>query len=236
MAVSLNVDLGELEGEPGELYSIATMVNVACGGHAGDEATMERACLLARHAGARLAAHPSYPDREGFGRTSLSLTSAQLVASVQAQIDALARVARRVGIVIEAVKPHGALYHDAAKDPLIAAAVIEAIDAGLGFSVALVGPPEGALAKLVAARGRTYLREGFADRVYGPDGKLVPRARAGALITDPAAARAQALRLAGAGTFETLCVHGDTPGALEIAHAVREGLVSAGLLEGRVSS
>lgn len=234
MAVSLNVDLGELPGEPEELYSIATMVNVACGGHAGDLATMERACELARGAGARLAAHPSYPDRPGFGRTSLGMTSAALAVSVRSQVEALARVARRVGIPIEAVKPHGALYHDAARDPAIAAAVVEAIDAGLGVPVALVGPPEGAFARLAAAEGRVYLREGFADRAYGPEGNLVPRTQAGALITDPAAARAQALRLAGACTFETLCVHGDTPGALTIARAVREGLESAGLLETRM--
>jgi len=233
MAVSLNVDLGELPGEPEELYSIATMVNVACGGHAGDEATMERACELARHAGARLAAHPSYPDRAGFGRTSVVMPIAALVASVRSQIEALARVARRVGIPIEAVKPHGALYHDAARDPAIAAAVVEGIDAALGVPVALVGPPEGALARLAAAQGRAYVREGFADRAYGPDGNLVPRTQKGALITNPTAARAQASRLAGAGTFETLCVHGDTPGALTIARAVREALVSAGQLESR---
>ncbi|MDC3981028.1 LamB/YcsF family protein [Polyangium jinanense] len=233
MAVSLNVDLGELPGEPEELYSIATMVNVACGGHAGDEATMERACELARRAGARLAAHPSYPDRAGFGRTSVVMTSAELASSVRSQVEALARVALRVGISIEAVKPHGALYHDAARDPAIATAVVEGIEAGLGFPVALMGPPEGALARLATIERRAYLREGFADRAYGPDGKLVPRTQAGALITDPAAARAQALRLAGAGTFETLCVHGDTPGALTIARAVREGLESAGLLETR---
>ncbi|MRG94964.1 5-oxoprolinase subunit PxpA [Polyangium spumosum] len=233
MAVSLNVDLGELPGEPEELYSIATMVNVACGGHAGDEATMERACELAREAGARLAAHPSYPDRAGFGRTSISMTSAELSASVRAQVEALARVARRAGISIEAVKPHGALYHDASRDPAIAAALLEGIAAGLGAKVALVGPPEGALARRAAAEGRAYLREGFADRAYGPDGELVPRTQSGALITDPAEARAQALRLSGAGRFETLCVHGDTPGALSIARAVREALVSAGQLEAR---
>jgi len=231
MALSLNVDLGELPGEPEALYSIATMVNVACGGHAGDEETMERACRLAREAGARLAAHPSYPDRAGFGRTSVVMTPAELAASVRAQVEALARVALRVGISIEAVKPHGALYHDAAQDPAIAAAVLEGIDAAMGAPVAIVGPPEGALARRAAAEGRAYVREGFADRAYGPDGKLVPRTQEGALITDLSAARAQALQLAEGGRFDTLCVHGDTPGAVSLARVVREALESAGLLE-----
>src|SRR5690242_7817176 len=108
----LNVDLGELPDEPDELYSLATMVNVACGGHAGDEGSMARAVRLAAAAGARLAAHPSYPDRQGFGRTSMAMEPTALTESVRAQLATLDAVARAAGTRIEAVKPHGALYHD----------------------------------------------------------------------------------------------------------------------------
>jgi UPF0271 protein len=230
--VSLNVDLGELPGEPEELYAIATVVNVACGGHAGDEATMARAIERARAAGATLAAHPSYPDRAGFGRTSLTMDAAELETSIRNQIALLVAVAGRAGARVDAVKPHGALYHDAARSEEIAKAVLGAITLGMGGAgVAIVGPPAGALRDRAEAAGLPYLREGFADRNYRSDGLLVPRSEPDALITDPAAARAQAVRLASAGSFDTLCVHGDTPGAVAIARAVREGLVEAGLLD-----
>jgi UPF0271 protein len=230
--VSLNVDLGELPGEPEELYAIATMVNVACGGHAGDEATMVRAVSLASAAGAILAVHPSYPDREGFGRTSMVMEGGALEASIRDQVALFAEVARRAGARVDAVKPHGALYHDAARSEDIAKAVLGGCVLGLGgVGVAIVGPPAGALRDRAEAAGLPYLREGFADRTYRADGRLAPRSDPDALITDPSAARAQALRLAAAGTFDTLCVHGDTPGAVAIARAVREGLVEAGLLD-----
>lgn len=230
--VSLNVDLGELPGEPEELYAIATMVNVACGGHAGDERTMTRAVSLARAAGAVVAAHPSYPDRAGFGRTSMVMAAADLEASIREQVARFAEVARRAGARIDAVKPHGALYHDAARSEEIAKAVLGGIALGLGGAgVAIVGPPAGALRERAEAAGLPYWREGFADRTYRADGRLAPRSDADALITEPAAARAQGVRLAAAGTFDTLCVHGDTPGAVAIARAVREGLVEAGLLD-----
>jgi len=236
MGISLNVDLGELSDEPEELYAIATMVNVACGGHAGDERSMRRACELARQSGATLAAHPSYPDRSGFGRTSMSMPLEELSASIRGQIEALGRAARAAGIAIEAVKPHGALYHDAAKSPSVAAALLAGIEGALGEEVAIVGPPEGAIERLARQEGRTYLREAFADRAYGPDGRLVPRTEPGALITDPDAARAQGEALARTGRFETLCVHGDTQGALSIARAVRESLDRTGQLERRARS
>jgi 5-oxoprolinase (ATP-hydrolysing) subunit A len=233
MAVSLNIDLGELDDEPEELSSVATMINVACGGHAGDEATMERTVRRALASGARIAAHPSYPDRNGFGRTSLAIEPPALAASIAAQIMALAEVARRAGARIEAVKPHGALYHDVARDPILAEAMLTAMTEALAAPFALVGPPEGALARLAMERSFVYLREGFADRAYGADGRLVPRTSPGALLTEAAAASAQAVRLAATGHYETLCVHGDTPGAVEIARAVRRELEAAGLLEAK---
>ena len=234
--VDLNVDLGELPDEPRELYAVATVVNVACGGHAGDKASMALAVSNAMARGARVSAHPSYPDREGFGRASMDLAPAAIAASVEAQCAALQAIARRVGYPVTAVKPHGALYHDAHRSADIARAVLDGVRAGLGSdggeALTVVGPAGGALEAECEARGVLYAREGFADRAYGPDGSLVPRGQPGALLTDAWVAARQAVALASTGRIETVCVHGDTPRALGIAIAVREALVSAGLLAG----
>jgi 5-oxoprolinase (ATP-hydrolysing) subunit A len=232
-AVELNIDLGELPGEPAELYALATVVNIACGGHAGDVASMARALSFALARGARVAAHPSYPDRAGFGRVSLALSPEALRESVEEQCAALAKIARRLAYPVAAVKPHGALYHDAARDPALAAAVVEGALRGLSASaVTVVGPPAGALADEARSRGLAYAREGFADRAYRPDGSLVPRTEAGALLTQVQACVRQAIALASSGRVETLCLHGDTPGALDLARAVRGALEQAGLLAG----
>lgn len=217
--VTLNVDLGELPDEPDALYGLATVVNVACGGHAGDAGSMARAVALARAAGAEVAAHPSYPDRAGFGRRTMTISAPELADSVMAQCAALAAVAGPVRVV----KLHGALYHDAARTPEIAAAVRDGVARVLG-PVTWVGPAT----SLLRAPGADYRVEGFADRAYLPDGSLAPRSQPGALIEDPDAAAAQAVRLAA--TVDTVCVHGDTPGAVEIARAVRAALERAALL------
>ncbi|MBK9260837.1 MAG: LamB/YcsF family protein [Polyangiaceae bacterium] len=227
--LSLNMDLGELPGESEELYSIATRVNIACGGHAGDRASMERALVLARRAGATVAAHPSYPDRAGFGRTSMGIAADELERSLHDQMASLVEVSEEIGVSIIAVKPHGALYHDVAKSAEIAKSLIFAVGLVFQTQVRLVGPPRGVLIDLAA--NHSYEREAFADRAYLPDGSLVPRSQPGALITDPGLAAAQAVRLALLGEFDTLCVHGDTPGAVEIARAVRQALKDADLLE-----
>ncbi|HEU4407381.1 MAG TPA: LamB/YcsF family protein [Polyangiaceae bacterium] len=236
MRVTLNVDLGEAPGEPDELYALADQANVACGGHAGDPDSIERACRLALAAGARVAAHPSYPDREHFGRRSLALPPDDLARSLRAQCAALAAAARRLGLAAAAVKPHGALYHDAATSPALAALVVRACREGLGLPpgapLAYVGPPAAEPAAPPDAP-LAYLAEGFADRAYEPDGSLRPRSAPGALLTDPAACAEQALALARSGRFRTLCVHGDTPGAVAIARAVRRALAEQGLLEAR---
>lgn len=221
---TLNIDLGELPDEPSELYALCTQANVACGGHAGDEASMRRAVSLARASGARVAAHPSYPDRAGFGRTSMPIAPAELAASVEAQCRALRALAGEVSIV----KPHGALYHDVGRIPALAEAFLEAVTAALGRP-ALVGPPGSSMEGRAHARGLAWIAEGFADRGYGSDGSLLSRGAPGALIEDPTRAAAQALALAP--TVQTLCVHGDTPGAVSIARAVRTALERAGALE-----
>lgn len=228
--VDLNVDLGELPSEPDALYRLATVANVACAGHAGDETSMRRAVCAARDAGIRLAAHPSYADRAGFGRTRHASPPAVVREVVEAQCAALAAIARAEGMACAMMKPHGALYHDAAADPAMAAAVIDAARAALGDALVIVGPPVGALAAAAAAAGLAYAREGFADRGYDPSGGLLPRGTPGALLEDPAAAAAQALALAARGDRETICVHGDTPGAVAIAGAVRRALEEAGCL------
>jgi len=230
--VSLNMDLGELPDESDEFYSLATMVNIACGGHAGDRASMQRALVLARDSRAHVAAHPSYPDREHFGRKTLAISAAELEQSLGDQMGDLAEIARNENVAIKAVKPHGALYHDAANSVSIAESLLAAINKNFDSSVAIVGPPMGALREMAQSRGRTYLDEGFADRTYLPDGRLVPRSQPNALLTNPADAAAQAVRLAQSGQFDTLCVHGDTPSALAIARAVRKALMDAQLLGG----
>jgi UPF0271 protein len=231
--VDLNIDLGEISGEPPELFGLATVANVACGGHAGDQASMARAVSFAMTRGTRLAAHPSYPDREGFGRVTMEMPPGAIAAAVEAQCAALQGIARKLRYPAAMVKPHGALYHDAARDPAVAVAVIDGAARGLGVAptdLTVVGPPRGALLEEALRRGARYAREGFADRAYEADGTLVPRGRPGALLTDPAACARQALSLWGSGTIETLCVHGDTEGAVAIAARVRDALAQAGAL------
>lgn len=234
VAVTLNIDAGELSDEPEELYRIATLVSIACGGHAGDEESMARALTLCAASGALVAAHPSYPDRAGFGRKTMEISKAALALSIEEQCAQLASIAARIGIPIHAVKPHGALYHDAHKDPAIAQAVIDGATRALGaHELWWVGPARGALHQLALERGARFAREGFADRGLLPDGSLIPRGQPGALIEAPERAREQALHLALSGEIETICVHSDTPCAVRIARAVRDALEARGLFAAR---
>ena len=221
--VHLNVDLGERDGEPAELYALATAVNVACGGHAGDDASMARAVELAIAAGARLGAHPSYPDRERFGRVALDLEPSALYTTVAAQCASLAAVARAHGARVEHVKLHGALYHDASRRADVAAAALDAAVSALPDAPIVVGEPDSALARAALARGLRYEREGFADRRYDAAGQLVARGTPGALLA-PHEAATQAAALAATAAFDTLCVHGDSDDALAVARAVRAAL------------
>lgn len=230
MAVSLNVDLGEREDEPEELYSFATVVNVACGGHAGDARSIERALRAAHRAGTSVAAHPSYADRAGFGRTSLPFDRARLSESLRSQLTTLQSQAQSLAVSIVAVKPHGALYHDAAQTEEVAEVVFSIVREVFGHSIAFVGPPGGRLERRVVEAAAPYWREGFADRTYRDDGRLLPRGEKGAVIDEPSAAAAQALTLARSGRYDTICVHGDTPNAVEIAEKVRATLEARGEL------
>jgi UPF0271 protein len=228
--VDLNIDLGELEGEDEELYALATVANVACGGHAGDEATMQRAVDLARRHRTRVAAHPSFADRAHFGRLLIEVEPAELYQAIVDQVSALGAVVRAAGMDLFGVKPHGALYHAAAATPVTAAALLDAAVAAWPAPLVVVGPSYGVLAEESRRRALAYAREGFADRGYDAAGKLIPRGEPGALIEEPMQCAEQAVRLARSGAADTICVHGDGPRALETARAVRDRLEREGLL------
>jgi UPF0271 protein len=230
MPVDLNIDLGELADEPEELYALATVANIACGGHAGDAASMRTALERAKRHGARVTAHPSFPDRERFGRARMEIAPAELYRSVMDQVSELGALARAAGMSLFGVKAHGALYHAAAEDAAIAAAFLDGAISAWPSAMVVVGPTYGLLAAESAARGMRYAREGFADRGYGPTGKLIARGEPNALIADPSQCAEQAVRLAREGDVETLCVHGDGPHALATARAVRALLERESLL------
>jgi UPF0271 protein len=218
----MNLDAGEHPDEPESLWAHFDILNIACGGHAGDAASMERVVRWCVDSRCAIGAHPSYPDRPGFGRRSLAIEPAVLGQSLAEQCAALAAIARSHGRTVEYVKPHGALYHDANASAALATAVVTAAADTLGDRVIVIGPPAGALRDAALSRGLPYASEGFADRRMRDDGSLVPRSEPGALLEDPTEAAAQACALAA--RVDTICLHADTPGALEIAGAVHRAL------------
>lgn len=222
----LNLDAGEHDDEPEELWALCDVLSVACGGHAGDERSMTRVVeFCAGRDWPRIGAHPSYPDRANFGRTSMVITREQLTSSIAEQCASLVAIAKAHGLRVGWVKPHGALYHDANKDLGIATAVVLGARQSLDRDATIIGPPHGVLRDVAERFHRAgYIGEGFADRATQPDGTLVPRSEPNALITDPKLAAARARALIEAGAVETICVHSDTPGALEIVRAVRDAI------------
>jgi 5-oxoprolinase (ATP-hydrolysing) subunit A len=245
-AMDLNADLGESFGrwELGDderLVRHLTSANVACGFHAGDFSVMERTVALCREAGVAVGAQPGYPDLLGFGRRPMPFSPAEVESLVRYQIGALDAFCRAAGVEMRHVKPHGALYNQAAADPALAAAVARAV-ARFSTSLALFGLASSeAMASAATDAGLHYVPEAFADRRYRADGSLLPRTEPDAVITDPAEAAAQAVWIATRGsvaaggasvalTAESICCHGDTPGAVEIASAVRRELESSGVL------
>jgi UPF0271 protein len=230
MTVDLNIDLGELPVEPQELYALSTVVNLACGGHAGDVASMKRGVELALHYGPRIAAHPSYPDRDQFGRARMAIPLDFLYESIVEQVTTLSMITTEMGGTLWGAKLHGALYHAASEDPQLAAAVLDAIVAACPNGLVITGPPWGHLEDASRARELRYLREGFADRAYDASGQLVARGTPGDILDDPQVCADQAVRLAQSGQLETLCVHSDTPSAVAIARAVRGALDHHALL------
>ena len=232
--IELNADIGE-GCDDAALMPYVARVSIACGGHTGDAASMRAALELAAAHGVAAGAHPGYPDRAGFGRHAMAARPEQIVVWVAEQTEALAEEAARLGVRLAHVKPHGALYNVAAVDADVAAAIVQAVtavDAGL----VLVGLAGSRLIVAGRAAGLAVLNEGFADRRYDVAGRLVSRETPGAVLTDPAAAAGQAGRLAQrrplpalpAGEVlieaDTVCLHGDTPGAIHIARAVHAAL------------
>jgi len=213
--------MGELEHAAIEeaLMPHITSANVACGEHAGSDEIIRRTVTLAARYGVSVGAHPGYPDRANFGRIEMPLTSAESAGTVFAQIMRLAGT----GAALAHVKPHGALYNVAAKKPEVAAAIADGV-ARWNRDTVLVGLAGSKMLDVWRERGFRVAAEAFADRRYEPDGTLRSRKFPDALITSAPEAAAQALRFASQGLAETMCVHGDTPGAVEILKACREAL------------
>ena len=225
--IDLNCDMGELEDASHEaaLMEHITSANIACGGHAGDDATMERTVLLALERKVRIGAHPGYPDRANFGRLEIPMAPADIAETVRLQIERLDAVVRRLGGVIVHVKPHGALYNVAVRNTEVARAIGDGV-AQWNAAIPVFGLAASPMLDVWRSMGLRAMGEGFADRRYEADGTLRARKFSGALITDPGEAAAQAVRLARSGTAQTICVHGDTPGAVAILKACREALTS----------
>jgi UPF0271 protein len=245
MRIDLNCDMGEsfgayTIGADAEVMASISSANVACGYHGGDPAVMRRTVRLAREAGVAVGAHPGFQDLAGFGRREMRLAPQEIEDMVLYQIGALAAIARSEGVRLQHVKAHGALYNMAAKDRASADAIARAV-AAFDRSLILFGLPGSELTRAGEACGLRVAPEGFADRAYEPDGSLTPRSRAGAVIHDTEAVVQRVVRMAVDGRVaaidgsemviyvETICTHGDTPGAQALTRALRAGLERAGV-------
>ncbi len=222
MLIDLNCDLGEGAGTDAEVLPLITTANVACGFHAGDPATAFTTISLAVKHGVRVGAHPSFPDREDFGRREMDRTEQQVYEDCVYQIGALAGIAKANGVALSHIKPHGALYNMACRECRYANPVVAAAEL---FQLPLMGLPN---SRVQALSRSGFISEGFADRRYRPDGTLVPRSEPDAFVHDPAEAAQQALWLAKERGVRTLCVHGDNPQAVAFVRALRDALTVAG--------
>ena len=245
MEIDLNADVGEGFGAytlgcDEELLSLVSSANIACGFHAGDPGVMRKTVDLALKGGAALGAHPGYPDLQGFGRRTLSMGEEEVYAAVLYQIGALRAFARAAGSDLRHVKPHGALYNDAAKNSALARGIARAVQAA-GEGLTLLGLPGCELESAAADLRLPYAREFFADRAYQDDGTLVPRSRPDAVIHDEAVCVARVLRVVRKGTVmsaggreiavraDTVCLHGDNPEAVAFARRLRVALSAEGI-------
>jgi UPF0271 protein len=243
--IDLNADLGEsfgtwTLGDDAALMGVITSANIACGFHAGDPLTLRRACAMAAAGAVTIGAQVSYRDLAGFGRREMDVPAEELAAELLYQIAALDGIARTEGSRVRYVKPHGALYHRVARDPEQAAALVEAIGA-YNPALALLTQVHGHAARLAGAAGIRVVNEAYADRAYSADGSLVPRGQPGAVLTDPGEVCDRAVAMVVSGTVtaasgqqvpvraQSLCIHGDTDGAVALARAVRRGLEQAGV-------
>ena len=252
ISIDLNCDMGESFGaytigaDEAVMTSI-TSANVACAYHGGDPGVMRRTVRLARDAGVAVGAHPGFPDLAGFGRREMRMAAQDVEDMVLYQIGSLAAIAKSEGVRLSHVKPHGALYNMAVTDQALANAIARAV---VAFDPALIffALPGSQLARAANGLGLQVALEGFADRAYEPDGSLTPRSRAGAVIHDVDTAVSRALRMVAEGAVtasdgsrldmrvDTICTHGDTPGAQSLTRALRAGLERAGVRVAAVPS
>ena len=240
VCVDLNADLGEGAACDAGLLALVSSANISCGAHAGTAKDIANAIRLALLHDVRIGAHPSYPDRLNKGRTSQQLSPALLQATLLQQLTWLQDLVQLAGGELTHVKPHGALYNDAARDPDLARALANIVHR-FNNTLTLVGLAGGELVRAGREAGLQTLAEAFVDRRYCPDGSLVSRALPGAVIDDPQAAARQALDIIQTGrvtaidgsivavSAQTLCIHGDTPGAVAFATALRDSQLCAGI-------
>ena len=248
MRIDLNADLGEswggrLLGDDETLLQVVTSANIACGFHAGDAVTMGHTAALAAERGVAIGAHVSYRDRDTFGRTFIDVEPAVLRLDVLEQLEALAQACAAAGTRVAYVKPHGALYHAICGLRGQAGAVVDAISS-FDASLPILGLPDTVATRLAADAGLRTVVEAFADRAYTGDGRLVPRTKDGAVLHDPELVAQRMLELVTTGAVEaadgtrvavaaeSICVHGDSPGAVAMARAVRTRLRAAGVILG----
>jgi UPF0271 protein len=252
LRTDLNGDVGESFGawrlgHDTAVMPCLTSANIACGFHAGDPDVMRRTVALARRHGVAIGAHPGFADLQGFGRREVRIASAELENLVLYQVGALSAVAAAEGARLSHVKPHGALYNMAAREPQLADAIARAV-ATVGERLILVGLAGSELIRAGDRAGLPTASEVFADRGYRRDGTLLPRGEAGAVIEDPATAAARAVQMVQQGTItaqdghviavkaDTICVHGDTPDAAAMARAIRSALEAAGIQVARLGT
>lgn len=241
LRVDLNADLGEGAGHDEELLELVSSANIACGLHAGSAAMMRESILAAKNRGAAVGAHPGFDDRENFGRREMALPGEEIFALVVSQMQAFQAAANSLGLRPQHMKPHGALYNMAARDEEMADAIVRAILA-VDAKLVLFAPASSALARAAEANEVRIAREVFADRNYMPDGSLVPRDRPDALLHDAEEAANRVYGMLNDNKVraidgsevrleaDTICVHGDTPGAVQFAKQLRVALHQMGVV------
>jgi len=244
--IDINCDLGEgygafKVGNDEKIMPHITSANIACGFHAGDPVIMAQTINLAKKHNVAIGAHPGYPDLLGFGRREMQLTSEEVKNYAIYQVSALQGFAKVAGVSLQHVKPHGALYNTAAKDEKLSKAIMDAVKA-LNRNLIIFAPLNSAFAKVAVEGGLRVAYEVFADRAYNPDGSLVSRKHPNAIIQEPQKVMERAIKMVKEGTVlaingevvnlgevHTICVHGDTPTAIELAKALKKGLIKAGI-------
>lgn len=237
--IDLNADLGEKIGDDHAMLQLISSANVACGFHAGDPHHIGGTLAAAAAAGVTVGAHPSYNDRAGFGRRFMDYSPAELTDDILYQIGALDALARRHGTRVSYVKPHGAVYNRIVYDEVQARAVIDAVAAFGDLPVMLL--PGAVAGRIAEERGLRVIHEAFADRAYTPEGTLVPRSQEGAVLHEPDQVAQRVVQMVTTGTFtaidgtplrfsaDSVCVHGDSPGAVAMTQAIVQALGAAGV-------